>query len=602
MINLYKSNEVDFSHDGICTLKDVTSCIVTRELNGMWSVDLEYPLIGNKAEYIKEHCILKIPTPSGLQLFRIEEIEKDMSSINIYAKHIFFDLSKNFIRDTNIVIKNRSEAIKQILANTLNTHNFKYVGTDNNSTQKNLRIVRKDGVSALLGSEDNTVINRYGGEIDIDNFNISSKDQIGETTNLVIEYSKNLTGITESVDMSEVVTRIVPQGANELLLPEYYIDSPLIGNYYQPLISHMEFSEVEVVSKDDATEDKPEFTQEQAYAELRRLVNELYKNGVDKATFNYDISFIDLSNTVQYERFKNMHSLNIGDIVRVKHQDLNLDLDCRIRNYTYNALTYEFENLQVGTERKSVSLDIKQVQAAVQQTKENILLQVSSVDNKLTSKIEITEREIKQEVSDTGNNLQSSITQTAAAIRQEVTDGDRHLQTQVTQTANSFNILAGKYNGGQLVGTNYNFSGNAFTIGATDGSTTATHTSSYSEWRHGNSVSRADANGFSRDGHAYTHLIEFGTGTVGGSAGVYPAILTVQLPDIWKGKNFKVLVSMKNTAGGITDEWVKRTYLEVVSVDTSAGTFRVRGYWTAVNSLKEENEKELEFSWLAIGG
>lgn len=602
MINLYKFNEIDFSHDGIGTLRDTISCIVTRELNGMWSLELEYPLIGNKANFIKEHCILKVPTPSGLQPFRIKEIEKDMEVINVYAEHLFFDLAKNFIRDTNIVAKTRSEAIEQLLDRAMNPHNFKYVGTDNNTTQKILRVVRKDVVSAILGNEDNTVVNRYGGEIDIDNFNISSKDQIGKNTNLTIEYSKNLTGITESVDMSEVATRIIPQGANELLLPEYFIDSPYVGNYYQPLISHMEFSEVAVVTAEEATPEKPEFTEDEAYEELRRLVKDLYDKGIDRPTFNYDISFIDLSNTIQYSKFKDMHSLNIGDIVRVKHKDLDLDLDCRIRNYTYNSLTSEFENLQVGTERKSISLDIKQVQATVNHTKENILLQVSSVDNKLTSKIEITENQIKQEVTDVKNNLQSEITQTAGEIRQEIIDGDKHLQTQVTQTSQDFNILAGKYNNGELVGTNYNFNGNAFTIGATDGSTTATHSPSYSEWRHGNSVSRADANGFSRDGHPYTHLIEGGTSIVGGSAGVFPAIRVIQLPDIWKNKNFKIIVSMKNTAGGLADEWVKRTYLEVISQDNATATFSVRGYWTAVNKAGQENEKELEFSWLAIGG
>lgn len=580
MITLYKYNETDFNHDGVGILKYTISCIVERELNGNWFLNLEYLLQGNKAEFIKEHCVLKVPTPSGLQLFRIKEIEKDMESINVYAEHIFFDLAKNFIRDTNIVAKTRSEAIKQILNSTLNPHRFKYVETDNNTTQKNLRIVRKDGASALLGSEDNTVLNRYGGEIDIDNFNISSQDQIGKNTNLTIEYSKNLTGILETVDMSDVATRIVPQGANGLLLPEYFIDSPYVGSYYQPLVSHMEFSDVAVVNKDEATADKPEFSQDQAYAELRRLVRELYANGIDKPTYTYDISFIDLSNTLEYKSFKDMYSLNIGDIVRVRHKDMNLDLDCRIRNYKYNPLINEFENLQVGTIKKSISLNIQKVQAEVISTKENILLQVSDVNNKLTSKIEITEKE----------------------IRQEVTDADNKLQTQVTTTANSFNILAGKYNSGQLVGTNYNFNGTGFTIGATDGSTTATHTSSYSEWRHGNSSSRADANGFSRDGHPYTHLIEFGTAFVGGSVGTHPAIQTIQLPDIWKNKTFKVLVSMKNTAGGLANEWVKRTFLDVVSIDQATATFKVRGYWTSITATGVENEKELEFSWLAIGG
>ena len=387
MITLYKYNEIDFSHDGIGILKDTISCIVERELNGNWFLNLEYLLQGNKADLIKEHCVLKVPTPSGLQLFRIKEIEKDMESVNVYAEHIFLDLAKNFIKDTNIVAKTRSEAIKQILNSTLNPHKFKYVETDNNTTQKNLRIVRKDGVSALLGGEDNTVVNRYGGEIDIDNFNISSKDQIGKNTNLIIEYAKNMTGILETVDMSDVATRIVPQGANELLLPEYFIDSPNIGSYYQPLVAHMEFSDVAVVSKDEATADNPEFSQDQAYAELRRLVKELYDNGIDKPTFTYDISFIDLSNTVEYKQLKDMFSLNIGDIVRVKHIDMNLDLDCRIRNYRYNSLINEFENLQVGTIKKSISLNIQKVQAEVISTKEDLSNKVTNVSNNLQSSI-----------------------------------------------------------------------------------------------------------------------------------------------------------------------------------------------------------------------
>ena len=364
----------------------------------------------------------------------------------------------------------------------------------------------------------------------------------------------------------------------------------------------MEFSEVEVVSKDEATADKPEFSQDQAYAELRRLVKELYDNGIDKPSYTYDISFIDLSNTLEYKSFKDVFSLNIGDIVRVKHRDMNLDLDCRIRNYRYNSLIDEFENLQVGTIKKSISLNIQKVQAEVISTKEDLSNKVTNVSNNLQSSITHTAQEIRQEFSDTTNNLQSSITQTAKEIRQEVTDADNKLQTQVTTTANDFNILAGKYNSGQLVGTNYNFSGTGFTIGATDGSTTAVHTASSSEWRHNNSVTRADATGFKRDGHPYTHLIEFGTAFVGGSVGTYPAIQTIQLPDIWKNKTFKVLVSMKNTAGGIADEWVKRTFLDVVSIDQATATFKVRGYWTAITSTGVENEKELEFSWLAIGG
>ena len=60
---------------------------------------------------------------------------------------------------------------------------------------------------------------------------------------------------------------------------------------------------------------------------------------------------------------------------------------------------------------------------------------------------------------------------------------------------------------------------------------------------------------------------------------------------------------MIDTSGGIEDEVVKRTYLRVTNIDTANATFSVRGYWTAVETAtKVENEKELQFSYIAIGG
>ena len=77
MIILYKDIETDFSHNGEGILNECISCIVHRELNGIWEVNIEYPLSDSKGMYkrIKENYILNIPTPSGMQLFRIQEIE-----------------------------------------------------------------------------------------------------------------------------------------------------------------------------------------------------------------------------------------------------------------------------------------------------------------------------------------------------------------------------------------------------------------------------------------------------------------------------------------------------------------------------------------------
>ena len=178
MITLYKDNEINFEHDGLGILNNVSSCIVNREINGEWALEMEIDLSDIKAKRIKEFDILKVPTPSGLQLFRIKEVEKNIDTISVYATHIFFDLADNYILDTNIVDKTRGQAIKQLLNNTNYQHNFKHSNEDITPIN-NCRVVRKNVVEAIIGTDDNSIINRYSGEIDIDNFNIYSLEHIG---------------------------------------------------------------------------------------------------------------------------------------------------------------------------------------------------------------------------------------------------------------------------------------------------------------------------------------------------------------------------------------------------------------------------------------
>ena len=122
MITLYSANENNFEHDGLGVLDNVSRCVITREINGEWSLELDIDILDKKAWRISEFKVLKVPTPSGLQLFRIKEVEKGVDTLSVYATHIFFDLADNYILDTNIVDKSRGQAIKQLL-NVFETRN-----------------------------------------------------------------------------------------------------------------------------------------------------------------------------------------------------------------------------------------------------------------------------------------------------------------------------------------------------------------------------------------------------------------------------------------------------------------------------------------------
>lgn len=428
IITLYSANEVNFDHDGLGILNNVSSCIVTREINGEWSAQLEIDMADRKANRLGEFKILKIPTPSGLQLFRIREIEKNLDTISVYATHIFFDLSDNYILDTNIVDKTRGQAIKQVLNNTNYGHRFTHVNEDKTDIN-NCRIVRKNVVESLIGSDSNTIISRFGGEIDIDNFNIYSYDQIGRYTNFNIEYSKNLSGIVEIIDMSDVATRIIPIGFDGLMLPEIFVDSDNINDYHAPLVKNVEFNDIKIVTADEAETPDQIVTEAQAQDQLRLAVKDMYSKGVQFATVNYTINFVDLKNTLEYKNYKFLHSINLGDIVNVTHRDLNIiDLECRLSKYSYNALTNEFESVSVGTDVKRLSSDINKINDNLNSSKNNILSKVNGVTGGV----------------DSLNNKVNDVTNDVNSLDNKVNNLDTTVDNRLNVVGNNINTVANR--------------------------------------------------------------------------------------------------------------------------------------------------------------
>ena len=151
------------------------------------------------------------------------------------------------------------------------------------------------------------------------------------------------------------------------------------------------------------------------------------------------------------------------------------------------------------------------------------------------------------------------------------------LKTIVTQNADSWRLSIN----GKLSGTYYNFDGTNFSIGSSNGSTTAYHASGYSKWTHSDgSWTRIDANGLSwhKSGSSsnYHYLLYAGEYTCDSEQYV-----TITLPDEFKGKNFKVITSIKRIFIGY-DEYITGCYFpllsfyaEVESVDFPNGRFTI---------------------------
>ena len=386
MMILYEKTESNFNHNGLAVLDDfVVSPVVSEQLNGLFSLEFDYPIHAKASDKLRPEMIVKCPVPELQdQLFRIVERDDSIGGLlHIVAHHIFYDLAKNLIEDTYIVNKNGSGALTQLLGATAIPHTF--TGTSNISTVNNVRLVRLNPVEVLLDADlDNGFQARYGGEIVRDNFLISILAHRGSDNGLQIRDKKNLTGYESDLDYSSIVTRIMPEGYEGLFLPEKYVDSPLINYYVSPKIKVIKYDNVKV------GDEEGEFaTKELAYAELRRLAAQEFTVGhIDLPTATYDVEFAQLERTEEYKDFASLETIYLGDTVSVIHAEDRFNVTARMVEYKYDPLLKAFISITLGSvmpKFTDVAKDIKKVDTKVEQVKDDANYALTAANGKNTN-------------------------------------------------------------------------------------------------------------------------------------------------------------------------------------------------------------------------
>ena len=358
MINIYDSKETNFTHNGLGVLSP-SSAIIYEVLNGEYSLTLVHPIDRyNKWSLLEKDRIIK----ANGQLFRIYKIKKSVENkeVEVYALHIFYDLSKNFIEDTNIVSKSGSQALRQILDSLSFDTNF--TCDSNITTVESARLVRKNITQSLICDDENSFVNRWGGEIKRDNFHFDFNVQIGKSKGTKISYGKNLIGLTSTVDMSNITTRIVPVAFDGITLPEKYVDSEYIDNYSNPIIRVVEFEDIKYAESPNNSSGDGYKTLDAVYVELRRRSNLMFTNDhIDIPSSNFEVDFVELSKTEQYKNYKDLETVNLGDVVKVEHKPLNIDFTVRVISYKYNCLLNRYDSIELGEQSSTIFTSINEI-------------------------------------------------------------------------------------------------------------------------------------------------------------------------------------------------------------------------------------------------
>ena len=280
------------------------------------------------------------------QPFRIYRIVPDLDKVTVYARHIFYDLLDNMIKSykpNNTVAG--ATAVRAIGTHAQTEHDFDFY-SDLTSTAEEVEIEHVNPIDALLG--EGGIIEKYGGELQRDWFDVFVVQRVGEDSGVQIREGKNLLGVSYDVDMTNVITRIMPTGEDKdgkvLYLPELYVDSPYIGSYLHPKWYHLDVSEAREVAKG---EDKK--TKAQCYTEMRRAAAAEFDAGCDLPDITIDVDFINCAETEEYQQYRPLQNIYLGDSVRVIARSIGVAVTMRMTQYTFDCMTKKYTSMTLGT-------------------------------------------------------------------------------------------------------------------------------------------------------------------------------------------------------------------------------------------------------------
>lgn len=343
MLKLFGATDTLYSSNGDKIIIPTYQHII-KEDNGDFYLDVEVSL-----SYIDDlipNKLLVSNTPQGTQAFRITDIEKRKSKIKLKAWHVSYDSKNYVIEDSYVVDKDGNSAINHLNDATDNVSTFTV--SSNITSIHSYRCVRKSLFEAW-----SVMLERWGGHLVRDNFDVAINTSMGTDNGVVVRYAKNLKDITATYDWKDVVTKLLPVGKDGLLLPEMYL---LSGTQYD-----IPYTKVVHFSQDDITED--DFKDEEG-----NIDEEAYHNALEDDLRTQGNNYLNENAIpkVNYSLSANLEKItDIGDTIEVIDERLGINIMTNLIAYDYDCILEKYVELEFGNFEQKLSNLMSNINASI---------------------------------------------------------------------------------------------------------------------------------------------------------------------------------------------------------------------------------------------
>ena len=338
---LFDQNEKLFTSGGLGFLVDCTSCIVSQERNGVFECEFTYPITGPLYNKIQERSIIYAThDDSGdPQPFDIYARSAPLNGlVTFYAHHISYRLSNAVVMP--FTATSCADAMAKIQANLITDRDDDFTFWTDKATVGNYAKTVPSICRTTLGGEEGSLLDVYGkGDYIFDKFEVKLYTDKGVDTDVEIRYGKNLTNIEHKIDNSSSYNAIVPYWLNEesgtlVTLPEGYVSHD-DGTAYIVAIPY---------PMNDYFGTAP------SVAAMRLKAQQLLDSSDSWVpSEGFEVNFVQLWQTEEYENYAPLQRVNLCDTVRVYYPELGVDaVREKVVKTVYNTLLDRYDEITLN--------------------------------------------------------------------------------------------------------------------------------------------------------------------------------------------------------------------------------------------------------------
>jgi len=376
---LYKANETNFEHLGVSVLSDASKCYVSREKNGIYILEFDYPVNGKDVDKIKEGMYIK--SDAGYrtknQRFVISKITKTQNEFKIYCQHISqVKTTMNAIRpDITVTSVSAIGALRAWRDNLLDSREEFFVQSDistlNSTTWK---VENIENARDALGGKAGSILDVWGGEYEFDNLNITLHRSMGIDNPTIIAYGKNLLDLEQEQSILETYTSVFPfkkytddNNREQLItLPEILLDSTHLNKFTHRRILKVDFSSDENLK-----------TVEQLRSKAKSYIK---SNNVGVPKTNLKINYQDLSKVEGVFDNPALEQIDLCDRLKVYYNELGiLNENAKVVKVIWDVILEENHEIEVGDSRSSFTDSTSAKLESLQVQNDSVLARINAL-------------------------------------------------------------------------------------------------------------------------------------------------------------------------------------------------------------------------------